>query len=110
MPHSYPPQHLKRKAEERNPDEFYFAMEKARTKNGVQNGRCVCVCVCVCVCMCAQGVHRHIMQSRVGSGALLLAAQLHQSTHLCTPILHAHCDTPPHRLCPLLPISCPLVG
>lgn len=28
-------QNLKRKAEERNPDEFYFAMEKARTKQGV---------------------------------------------------------------------------
>ena len=28
-------QNLKRKAEERNPDEFYFAMEKARTKGGV---------------------------------------------------------------------------
>ncbi|GLC49173.1 hypothetical protein PLESTB_000190400 [Pleodorina starrii] len=30
---------LKRKAEERNPDEFYFAMEKARTKDGVHDGR-----------------------------------------------------------------------
>jgi len=29
---------LKRKAEERNPDEFYFAMEKKRTKNGVHIG------------------------------------------------------------------------
>eukprot|EP00200_Dunaliella_tertiolecta_P001595 CAMPEP_0202353388 /NCGR_PEP_ID=MMETSP1126-20121109/9171_1 /ASSEMBLY_ACC=CAM_ASM_000457 /TAXON_ID=3047 /ORGANISM="Dunaliella tertiolecta, Strain CCMP1320" /LENGTH=258 /DNA_ID=CAMNT_0048945731 /DNA_START=68 /DNA_END=841 /DNA_ORIENTATION=+ len=29
---------LKRKAEERNPDEFYFAMEKARTKNGIHDG------------------------------------------------------------------------
>jgi U3 small nucleolar RNA-associated protein 11 len=28
-------QHLQKKAEERNPDEFYFAMEKARTKDGV---------------------------------------------------------------------------
>jgi U3 small nucleolar RNA-associated protein 11 len=28
-------QDLLRKAEERNPDEFYFAMEKARTKDGV---------------------------------------------------------------------------
>jgi U3 small nucleolar RNA-associated protein 11 len=26
---------LRRKAEERNPDEFYFAMEKARTKDGI---------------------------------------------------------------------------
>lgn len=33
-------QRLKRKAEERNPDEFYFAMEKARTKGGVHDGRC----------------------------------------------------------------------
>mgnify|MGYP001807374027 CR=1 FL=1 len=33
------PQALKRKAEERNPDEFYFAMEKARTKDGVHEGR-----------------------------------------------------------------------
>ncbi|KAG2500622.1 hypothetical protein HYH03_001389 [Edaphochlamys debaryana] len=30
---------LKRKAEERNPDEFYFAMEKKRTKDGVHDGR-----------------------------------------------------------------------
>lgn len=28
-------QALQRKAEERNPDEFYFAMETARTKEGV---------------------------------------------------------------------------
>lgn len=26
---------LRRKAEEKNPDEFYFAMEKARTRNGI---------------------------------------------------------------------------
>ncbi|KAG2436623.1 hypothetical protein HYH02_011558 [Chlamydomonas schloesseri] len=32
-------QTLRRKAEERNPDEFYFAMEKARTKDGVHDGR-----------------------------------------------------------------------
>mmetsp|Transcript_36387 Transcript_36387/g.91427 ORF Transcript_36387/g.91427 Transcript_36387/m.91427 type:complete len:258 (+) Transcript_36387:122-895(+) len=30
---------LRRKAEERNPDEFYFAMEKGRTKDGVHEGR-----------------------------------------------------------------------
>uniref|UniRef100_A0A7S0UPS3 U3 small nucleolar RNA-associated protein 11 n=1 Tax=Polytomella parva TaxID=51329 RepID=A0A7S0UPS3_9CHLO len=30
---------LKRKAEERNEDEFYHAMEKARTKDGVHDGR-----------------------------------------------------------------------
>eukprot|EP00195_Chlamydomonas_chlamydogama_P010607 CAMPEP_0202903222 /NCGR_PEP_ID=MMETSP1392-20130828/22797_1 /ASSEMBLY_ACC=CAM_ASM_000868 /TAXON_ID=225041 /ORGANISM="Chlamydomonas chlamydogama, Strain SAG 11-48b" /LENGTH=223 /DNA_ID=CAMNT_0049590279 /DNA_START=81 /DNA_END=749 /DNA_ORIENTATION=- len=30
---------LRRKAEERNPDEFYFAMEKAKTKGGVHDGR-----------------------------------------------------------------------
>lgn len=37
----YPwPQTLKRKAEERNPDEFYFAMENAKTKDGVHDGRC----------------------------------------------------------------------
>jgi hypothetical protein len=28
-------QHLQSKAEQRNPDEFYFAMEKAQTKDGV---------------------------------------------------------------------------
>mmetsp|Transcript_17022 Transcript_17022/g.47538 ORF Transcript_17022/g.47538 Transcript_17022/m.47538 type:complete len:254 (-) Transcript_17022:53-814(-) len=32
-------QALRRKAEERNPDEFYFAMEKAKTKDGVHDGR-----------------------------------------------------------------------
>lgn len=32
-------QHLKQKAEERNPDEFYFAMEKTKTKNGVHIAR-----------------------------------------------------------------------
>jgi len=31
---------LRKKAEERNPDEFYFAMEKARTKGGVHIARC----------------------------------------------------------------------
>eukprot|EP00197_Chlamydomonas_leiostraca_P003099 CAMPEP_0202869552 /NCGR_PEP_ID=MMETSP1391-20130828/12519_1 /ASSEMBLY_ACC=CAM_ASM_000867 /TAXON_ID=1034604 /ORGANISM="Chlamydomonas leiostraca, Strain SAG 11-49" /LENGTH=251 /DNA_ID=CAMNT_0049549887 /DNA_START=127 /DNA_END=879 /DNA_ORIENTATION=+ len=29
---------LKRKAEERNPDEFYFAMQSAKTKDGVHDG------------------------------------------------------------------------
>ena len=28
-------QSLRRKAEERNPDEFYFGMEKAQTRDGV---------------------------------------------------------------------------
>jgi hypothetical protein len=28
-------QHLESKAEQRNPDEFYFAMENAKTKDGV---------------------------------------------------------------------------
>lgn len=32
-------QHLQNKAEERNPDEFYFAMESARTKDGVHIAR-----------------------------------------------------------------------
>ncbi|KAK9809901.1 hypothetical protein WJX72_001314 [[Myrmecia] bisecta] len=32
-------QTLKRKAEERNPDEFYFAMEKQRTRDGIHDGR-----------------------------------------------------------------------
>lgn len=30
---------LQVKAAERNPDEFYFAMENARTKDGVHDGR-----------------------------------------------------------------------
>lgn len=33
-------QHLAGKAAERNPDEFYFAMEKQRTVDGVHQGRC----------------------------------------------------------------------
>lgn len=33
-------QHLESKAEQRNPDEFYFAMEKAKTKDGVHIQRC----------------------------------------------------------------------
>lgn len=32
-------QQLRKKAEERNPDEFYFAMEKARTVDGVHVAR-----------------------------------------------------------------------
>jgi hypothetical protein len=32
---------LEGKAEERNPDEFYFAMENAQTKDGVHIQRCV---------------------------------------------------------------------
>ncbi len=32
-------QNLRRKAEQRNPDEFYFAMERKRTKGGVTAGR-----------------------------------------------------------------------
>jgi len=31
---------LRNKAALRNPDEFYFAMEKARTKDGVHVARC----------------------------------------------------------------------
>lgn len=34
-------QHLESKAEQRNPDEFYFAMENAKTKDGVHIRRCV---------------------------------------------------------------------
>lgn len=37
-------QSLRRKADERNPDEFYFAMEKKKTKDGVHDGRCVHIC------------------------------------------------------------------
>lgn len=33
--HTLCTQVLRRKAEERNPDEFYFAMQKARTKDGL---------------------------------------------------------------------------
>jgi Utp11 protein len=33
-------QHLMGKAAERNPDEFYFAMEKQRTVDGVHQARC----------------------------------------------------------------------
>lgn len=32
-------QALKRKAEERNPDEFYFGMQKKKTKDGVHDGK-----------------------------------------------------------------------
>ena len=35
------PQVLRNKAALRNPDEFYFAMEKARTKEGVHLARCL---------------------------------------------------------------------
>jgi hypothetical protein len=37
---------LRNKAALRNPDEFYFAMEKARTKDGVHLARCACVASC----------------------------------------------------------------
>ena len=37
-----PVQNLRRKAEQRNPDEFYFAMERKRTKGGVVASRSVC--------------------------------------------------------------------
>lgn len=33
------PQALRRKAEERNPDEFYFAMERSETRDGVHVAR-----------------------------------------------------------------------
>ena len=36
-------QNLRRKAEQRNPDEFYFAMEGKATKGGLHSGRCVFV-------------------------------------------------------------------
>ena len=32
-------QNLRRKAEQRNPDEFYFAMERKGTKGGIHSGR-----------------------------------------------------------------------
>ena len=35
--------HLRRKAEERNPDEFYFAMQGAQTRGGVHTKRCAAV-------------------------------------------------------------------
>lgn len=37
--HLLPVQNLRRKAEQRNPDEFYFAMERRRTSGGVVAGR-----------------------------------------------------------------------
>ena len=43
---SWPLQNLRRKAEERNPDEFYFAMQGKSTKGGVVAGRyCTQLCV-----------------------------------------------------------------
>lgn len=39
FPTLYSAQSLQRKAEARNPDEFYFAMEKSKTKGGVHDGR-----------------------------------------------------------------------
>ena len=38
------PQVLQRKAEERNPDEFHFAMQHAQTKQGVHSLACVPAC------------------------------------------------------------------
>ncbi len=33
-------QNLQQKADERNPDEFYFAMERSQTRGGVHKARC----------------------------------------------------------------------
>ena len=37
---------LRRKAEERNPDEFYFAMQGAQTRQGVHAKRCAAATFC----------------------------------------------------------------
>jgi hypothetical protein len=58
--------HLKRKAEERNPDEFYFAMQKAKTKDGVHNGRWA-VCKCACTAPLCNLTHPRTMQKQAGS-------------------------------------------
>lgn len=48
-------QHLQSKAEQRNPDEFYFAMEKAQTKDGVHIQRYVLSAeACLLAHLCAQ--------------------------------------------------------
>ena len=39
-------QDLRRKADDRNADEFYFAMEHRRTKAGVDIGRCAFSAAC----------------------------------------------------------------
>ncbi len=45
---------LRNKAALRNPDEFYFAMEKARTKDGVHLARCAAVAALThALCTCA---------------------------------------------------------
>ena len=42
---------LRRKAEERNPDEFYFAMQGAQTRQGVHAKRCAAVTPCATPCL-----------------------------------------------------------
>ena len=39
-------QQLQRKAEDRNPDEFYFAMQRSQTKDGVHVARCAPLHLC----------------------------------------------------------------
>lgn len=47
---------LRRKAEERNPDEFYFAMESARTRGGVHvKRRAVKACCKVVLALASSG-------------------------------------------------------
>lgn len=50
-------QHLESKAEQRNPDEFYFAMEKAKTKDGMHIQRQVAAASCKS-CQAGSSVHK----------------------------------------------------
>lgn len=79
---------LKRKAEERNPDEFYFAMENAATNRGVHIERWVggCSCVWVYVCRGAErdgeaAVQRPHMAAHPASPPL--PSSQPSTTHLC---------------------------
>ncbi len=72
-------QQLRRKAEERNPDEFYFAMEKARTADGVHVARSteankysqVRAVPCCAVLCCAVSGHVQHGDKIVQPGAML---------------------------------------
>ena len=73
---------LRRKAEERNPDEFYFAMQGAQTRQGVHTKRCAAVTLCAPLWMPAKpaaslhAAYEHVPRHLQSASLCFGAAQL----------------------------------
>ena len=77
-------QRLKRKADDRNPDEFYFAMQRTQTKDGVHIVPCALAADCFCWPLRPQRMDR---KCNIG--------QVHGANCLCAIALLMACASGP---------------